>query len=963
MSSAPHDERIDDLLVLWEEMREQGQTVSAESLCRDCPEVASELARRMQALTAMDRVIDARGNAVWASASGPAGVTSATTHQVRYSGLRFHAEGGLGQIFTGHADDLRRDAALKFIRQERAADAESRRRFLFEAEVTGQLEHPGVVAVYGVGSDDRGLPCYAMRLIHGETLQDALDAFHRADRPGRNLAERSQALRLLLLRFISVCNTVAYAHSRGVLHRDLKPKNVMIGAFGETLVVDWGLARRLAVNGIAAGGIDSPPPADAAGAPLTIGPVGSPGYMSPEQSQNEAVGPASDIYSLGAMLYALLTSRPPITGSTAEVIEKARRNEFPPARAINPAVHPALEAICAKAMATRPEHRYRDALALAADIDFWLADAPVSAWRAPVWHRVRRWARRNRTAVSAACAALVAGLIALAVIAIVQAQHNSDLSKANDETRRALARSEDLRREADAVLSFLKSDVLAAARPADQDGGLGTEVTIRLAVDAAEPKIARVFNFQPVVEADLRDTLGTTYRYLGQPKLAIRQFERAVELRESQLGRDHPDTLTSRDNLAGACLDGGRIADAVALHESALRLRESRLGRDHPDTLSSCNNLGVAYLAAGRTADGIALHAATLKRLEMKVGPTHHLTLDSRNNLAQAYHVAGRDADAIALQEATLELYKSELGSRHPDTLASRHNLAAAFLAAGRTADAIALHEATLKLYESELGRDHPDTLKSRNDLALDYLAAGRISEATALDKETLKLRESQLGPDHPDTLTSRNNLAQDYLAAGRAADAIDLDERTLKLREVKLGPDHPLTLISRNNLLVAYIDDGRWAAAESLSSDILARLRRAPARDTAFLARALGSLGLSLLMQAAYPEAETVLRECLAIRETAIPDGWLRFNTMSQLGGALLGQGRHADAAPLIVGGYEGLKAREDKLPASGRIRLSQAALRVAQLYASWGKPREAAAWKARLGLADLPSDVFGQL
>jgi serine/threonine-protein kinase len=347
----------------------------------------------------------------------------------------------------------------------------------------------------------------------------------------------------------------------------------------------------------------------------------------------------------------------------------------------------------------------------------------------------------------------------------------------------------------------------------------------------------------------------------------------------------------------------------------------------------------------------------------MKVGPTHHLTLDSRNNLAQAYHVAGRDADAIALQEATLELYKSELGSRHPDTLASRHNLAAAFLAAGRTADAIALHEATLKLYESELGRDHPDTLKSRNDLALDYLAAGRISEATALDKETLKLRESQLGPDHPDTLTSRNNLAQDYLAAGRAADAIDLDERTLKLREVKLGPDHPLTLISRNNLLVAYIDDGRWAAAESLSSDILARLRRAPARDTAFLARALGSLGLSLLMQAAYPEAETVLRECLAIRETAIPDGWLRFNTMSQLGGALLGQGRHADAAPLIVGGYEGLKAREDKLPASGRIRLSQAALRVAQLYASWGKPREAAAWKARLGLADLPSDVFGQL
>src|SRR5262249_42780910 len=157
-----------------------------------------------------------------------------------FDGLRFLAEGGLGEVYAAVGDDLHREVALKFIKPARAADPDSRSRFLREAEVTGRLEHPGIVPVYGLGSDEGGRPCYAMRLIRGQTLQDAINAFHAADGPGRDPDERARALRVLLRRFVAVCNTVAYAHSRGVLHRDLKPRNIMLGEFEETLVVDWG---------------------------------------------------------------------------------------------------------------------------------------------------------------------------------------------------------------------------------------------------------------------------------------------------------------------------------------------------------------------------------------------------------------------------------------------------------------------------------------------------------------------------------------------------------------------------------------------------------------------------------------------------------------------------------------------------------------------------------------------------
>jgi serine/threonine protein kinase len=353
----------------------------------------------------------------------------------RYQPQRFHAKGGLGEVFLAHDAQLHRDVALKRIQKPRARDPESQRRFLLEAEITARLEHPGVVPVHSLVQDESGQPCYAMRFIQGESLRDAIHKFHEADKTKRDPGERSLALRQMLNQFNAVCKTIAYAHSRGIIHRDIKPGNIMLGKYGETLVVDWGLAKfRGRPEEQKDQGEPSLRPLLGSGGESTQEglAVGTPAYMSPEQATGdwETVGPESDIYSLGATLYSILTGRAPFPPGDPR--DKVKRGEFPTPRSVNKTVPRALEAICLKAMSLWPQDRYRSALDLGGDVEHWLADEPVGCFHEPLAVRCARWLRRQRVVAAAIGTLFFAGVVFLVFYAIYARFSESRISHEKD---------------------------------------------------------------------------------------------------------------------------------------------------------------------------------------------------------------------------------------------------------------------------------------------------------------------------------------------------------------------------------------------------------------------------------------------------------------------------------------------------------------------------------------------------
>jgi WD40 repeat protein/serine/threonine protein kinase len=384
---------------------------------------------------------------------------------LRYQVLRPHGKGGIGEVFVALDQELNREIALKEIRHEHADDLLSRGRFVREAEITGGLEHPGIVPVYGLGQYADGRPFYAMRFIQGETLKDAIARYHQASpvasAPGELGALKQPRslgfeLRGLLARFVAVCNTIAYAHSRGVIHRDIKPANIMLGKYGETLIVDWGLAKARADSPArsASDSLSEPalvPRLAEIGETQAGAALGTPSYMSPEQAAGrlDLLGPASDIYSLGATLYCLLTGRPPIEGKdTAEILRKAQRGEWLLPRRVQPNIPPALDAISCKAMALIPDKRYGTALELAADVEHWLGEEAVLAWSEPWTVRARRWLRRHRVLSTSVVAGLAVALIAsiAGLLLLAAANERERQAKQNQAAARVIA--EDKEKEA-----------------------------------------------------------------------------------------------------------------------------------------------------------------------------------------------------------------------------------------------------------------------------------------------------------------------------------------------------------------------------------------------------------------------------------------------------------------------------------------------------------------------------------
>ncbi len=335
----------------------------------------------------------------------------------RYNREQFHAAGGLGEVYKASDRQLNRTVALKQMKPEHVNHEVGRARFVLEAVVTGNLEHPGIVPVYGLGEYSDGRPFYAMRFIEGQSLREAIDQFHGKQSADHNAVHLRKAgfdsleFRQLLGRFVDVCQAVSYAHSRGVLHRDLKPGNVMLGKFGETLVVDWGLAK---VKGkadpekqISENAADSNSGEDA-GFTIDGRPYGTPAYMSPEQARGEVrqLGAETDVYSLGATLYHLLNGVTPHAGVPfSEILQQVQSKTLRPPAPVISGIPQQLTAICQKAMSFDPANRYSNSKDLGEDIERYLADEAVGALRETFIVKSLRWMRKNLVLVVASSAA------------------------------------------------------------------------------------------------------------------------------------------------------------------------------------------------------------------------------------------------------------------------------------------------------------------------------------------------------------------------------------------------------------------------------------------------------------------------------------------------------------------------------------------------------------------------------
>ncbi len=827
-------------------------------------------------------------------------------------------EGGMGVVFLAEQrEPVRRRVALKVIKPGMDT-GHVLARFEAERQALAMMDHPNIAQVHDTGTTASGRPYFVMELVHGVPMTVYCDHNHLAPRE-----------RLAL--FLPICRAVQHAHQKGIIHRDLKPSNVLVTLVdGRPVpkVIDFGIAkaidRRLTERTMF----------------TEVGVViGTPEYMSPEQADlsRRDVDTRSDVYGLGVLLYELLTGTTPLERSRLreaafdEVLRRIREEEPPPpstrlrsaeqlpsiaalrrtdAGRLAKLVRGDLDWIVMKSLEKDRSRRYATADALALDVQRYLDGDPVEAGPPSASYRLRKFTRKHRAALATATAFVVL-LVVTTVFSSWQAVRALRAeSSAEDNLTKAKTSETKARKsatQAKAIADFFRDKVIAAARPPGQDGGLGRDVKLREALDHAEAGIVDRFSDEPEAEASIRDALGQSYIYLGEPEKGLKQYERALELQRAALGPEYPSTIVAMCGVAEAHHHAGRLERAIPLYEEAIQLMDKVHGKEHPHTLVVRNNLAVAYAAVGRHAEAVPLHEAVYAQMVSQSGPDNDQTLLALSNLAAAYRDAGKLNIAIAKHEEAVRRMKAVLVEGHPYLPGTIVNLAMDYYEADKPDKAVPLLEDALSRQVSILGDDHPTTLRTKSNLALVHRDAGRPGEAVRLLRAALPIAERKLGPENSQTQGVRRDLAQALTADGLPEEAVPILEDLVAINRVKRGPEDRMTLAAVDNLIASYVDARRWADAEALA------------------------------------------RECLEVRVRTQPDDPLRFPTMGRLGASLAGQGRWAEAEPLLLDAYQGLAVQLGQGPPIRLRGLRKAAAKVADFYEAWGRPEQAAEWRKR--------------
>ncbi|MGD0759580.1 MAG: serine/threonine-protein kinase [Candidatus Sulfotelmatobacter sp.] len=659
-----------------------------------------------------------------------------------YRLIRKLGEGGMGEVWLAEQSaPVKRQVALKIIKAGRY-DKSALIRFDLERQALAMMDHPAIAKVFDAGSTAEGQPYFAMEHVVGLPVTEYCDE-----------KRLSPSERLLI--FTMVCEGVQHAHQKAIIHRDLKPTNILVAEVdGRPLprIIDFGLAKAI---------LQQP---QGGGTMVTRagGLVGTPGYMSPEQMDPRTadVDTRADVYSLGVVLYELLTGVLALDAQQweskpfHEVLRQAHEEEptSPSTRLSNDPAAAAiaekrstdprqlanmlrgdLDWITLKALERDRARRYGTPAELAADLGRYLRNEPVIARPATLVYRTKKYVQRHKFGVAAASAATLL-LVAFGVMQTIE-----------------LRRITRERNRADRVTKFM-TGMFKVSNPSE---ARGNAVTAREILDKSSKDIDTGLRKDPELQAQLMETMAQTYAGLGLYGRAQDLVEHARAIKGSMFGERSRETLASNSYLAQLLRAQGHLPEAEKLLQNTVEAQRQVLGPNDPDTLASMDRLGYVYANEARHAEAENLFRQTLNTERKVLGPDDPQTLSTLNELAEILTPQGRYTEADQIYGELIAAQKRTLGPDHPATLLSMSHAAENLEEEGRFPEAENLYSEVIAAQRRVLGPEHPQTLRAMMMLAVNMMKEGHYAEADNLQSQIIEVKTRVLGPAHTSTLQS----------------------------------------------------------------------------------------------------------------------------------------------------------------------------------------------------------------